>query len=164
MKISVLFCFASFLLVNVSCKNAKPKEEQESATNPKKPVTVIKEKWHWKNDQKQNTDAGYAQVVKVGNTIYISGIPTGDLTPKGIQKVYKELGQSLSAFGATPKNVVKETLYTTDIETMKKHNDARKEFYNGDYPAATWVQISRLYEPNCSLEVELIADLSIGTE
>ncbi|MCD8741046.1 RidA family protein [Mucilaginibacter roseus] len=119
----------------------------------------FKQKWHWKSLSKQNEDAGYAQVVKAGNTIYISGIPTADLSSKGIAGVYADLSKSLSAFGAKPKDIVKETLYTTDIETMKKYNEARKAFYQGDYPAATWVQVSRLYEPDAKLEIELIAQL-----
>lgn len=116
------------------------------------------------DSQKQNDSAGYAQVVKVGNTIYISGIPTSDLSPKGIAQVYTALGECLKTFGASPKNVVKETLYTTDIETMKKYNDSRKEFYKGDFPAAAWVQISRLYEADSKLEVDLIAQLTGGDE
>jgi enamine deaminase RidA (YjgF/YER057c/UK114 family) len=56
--------------------------------------------------------------------------------------------------------VVKENLYTTDIEAMKKYNDVRKAFYKGDFPAATWVQISRLYMADAKLEIELIAHLS----
>ena len=123
---------------------------------------IVKEKWHWGNEKKQNENAGYAQVVKVGNTLYISGVPTGDLSPDGIAKVYKALEESLKAFGASYKDVVKETLYTTDIETMKKYNDVRKEFYQGDYPAASWVQVSRLYEPNAKLEVDLIAQIIDG--
>ena len=55
--------------------------------------------------------------------------------------------------------MVKENLYTTDIEAMKKYNDARKVFYKGDFPAATWVQISRLFMADAKLEVELIAHL-----
>jgi 2-iminobutanoate/2-iminopropanoate deaminase len=43
---------------------------------------------------------------------------------------------------------------------MKKYNEVRKEFYKGDFPAATWVQINRLYEPNAKLEVDLVAYLS----
>ncbi|WP_230978981.1 RidA family protein [Flavobacterium supellecticarium] len=63
------------------------------------------------------------------------------------------------SYGATFENVVKENLYTTDIEAMKKYNYIRKEFYKGDFPAATWVQIQRLYMPTAKLEVELIAHL-----
>ncbi len=118
-----------------------------------------KEKWHWNNELKQDTTAGYAQVLKVDNILYISGVVTNDITPEGITNVYKALKASLASFGATFENVVKENLYTTDIEEMKKYNYVRKQFYNNDFPAATWVQIQRLYMPKAKLEVELIAHL-----
>jgi 2-iminobutanoate/2-iminopropanoate deaminase len=120
---------------------------------------IVKEKWHWGRELKQDTSAGYAQVVKVDNVLYISGAVTSNLTPEGITQVYNALERSLKSFGADFRNVVKENLYTTDIETMKKYNEARKVFYKGDFPAATWVQISRLFMENAKLEVELIAHL-----
>jgi 2-iminobutanoate/2-iminopropanoate deaminase len=118
---------------------------------------IVKHKWHWRNDQ--DTSAGYAQVVKVDNVLYISGTVSTEITPEGIKRVYSALERSLQQFGATFQNVVKENLYTTDIEAMKKQNEARKAFYKGDFPAATWVQISRLFMPEAKLEVELIAHL-----
>lgn len=120
---------------------------------------ITKEKWHWDRKEKQDTSAGYAQVVKAGNVLYISGAVARDITPEGITQVYRSLERSLKSFGASFQNVVKENLYTTDIEAMKKYNDARKVFYKGDYPAATWVQISRLFSENAKLEVELVAHL-----
>ena len=55
---------------------------------------------------------------------------------------------------------MKENLYTTYIEAMKKFNDVRKVFYKGDFPAATWVQIKHLlFMADSKLEVELIAHL-----
>jgi enamine deaminase RidA (YjgF/YER057c/UK114 family) len=120
---------------------------------------IIKEKWHWGKPSKQDTTAGYAQVLKVDNILYISGAVTTDLTPEGITSVYKALEGSLKSFGATFQNVVKENLYTTDIEAMKKYNAVRKSFYKGDFPAATWVQVTRLYMSDAKLEVELIAHL-----
>lgn len=120
---------------------------------------IQKEKWHWDRPQMQDTSAGYAQVVKVGKTLYISGSVSRDISPEGITQVYKALEKSLNKFGASFQNVVKENLYTTDIEAMKKYNDARKVFYKGDFPAATWVQISRLFMADAKLEVELIAEL-----
>jgi enamine deaminase RidA (YjgF/YER057c/UK114 family) len=65
----------------------------------------------------------------------------------------------LASFGATFQHVVKENLYTTVIEAMKKYNDVRKNFYNNDFPAATWIQVQRLYMSDAKLEVELIAHL-----
>lgn len=121
--------------------------------------TITKEKWHWDNALKQDTSAGYVQVIKVDNVLYISGAVARDITPEGITRVYQSLEKSLKSFGAGFQNVVKENLYTTDIEAMKKYNDARKVFYKGDFPAATWVQITRLFMPDAKLEVELIAHL-----
>jgi enamine deaminase RidA (YjgF/YER057c/UK114 family) len=54
---------------------------------------------------------------------------------------------------------VKETLHTTDIEEVKKHAAIRKKFYGNDWPAATWVEIKRLYEPSALVEIELTAIL-----
>ena len=139
-----------------SCKNNNESVENDSLTEKQ---NIVKEKWHWDNPKKQNEDAGYAQVVKVGNTIYISGVPASDISPEGITQLYSTLEMCLKTYGATFKDVVKETLYTTDIEEMKKYNEVRKKFYQGDYPAATWVQISKLYAPSAKIEVDLIAEI-----
>jgi 2-iminobutanoate/2-iminopropanoate deaminase len=120
---------------------------------------IAKDKWHWGNKLKQDTSAGYVQVVKVDNILYISGAVSTELTPEGITRLYLSLEQSLKGFGASFQNVVKENLYTTDIEAMKRNNHARKVFYKNDFPAATWVQVVRLYMPEAKLEVELVAHL-----
>ena len=120
---------------------------------------IKKEKWHWGNALQQDTSAGYVQVVKVENVLYISGAVAREITPKGITRVYQSLERSLKSFGATFQNVVKENLYTTDMEAMKRYNDARKVFYKGDFPAATWMGVSRLFMADAKLEVELVAHL-----
>ena len=121
--------------------------------------TIQKDKWHWDDPLKQDTSAGYVQVVKVDNVLYISGAVALDVTPEGITSVYRAVEKSLKSYGATFQNVVKENLYTTDMEAMKRYNDARKVFYKGDFPAATWMQVNRLFMHEARLEVELIAHL-----
>ena len=107
----------------------------------------------------QDTSAGYVQVVKVDNVLYISGAVARDVTPEGITRVYQSLERSLKVLARSFQNVVKENLFTTDIEAMKKYNYARKAFYKGDFPAATWTEITRLFMADAKLEVELIAHL-----
>lgn len=119
---------------------------------------IRKEKFNWGRGD-QDTTAGYAQAVKVDNMIYISGTVARDVSPDGIKRVYEALERTLHHYGATFQNVVKENLYTTDIEAMKQYNAVRKIFYKGDFPAATWVQINRLYMADARLEIELIAYL-----
>ncbi len=120
---------------------------------------VQKDKWHFGHPLKQDTTAGYVQVLKVDNVLYISGAVATEITPQGITRVYQALDRSLKSFGATFQNVVKENLYTTDIEAMKKYNATRKAYYQGDFPAATWVQVARLFMADAKLEVELVAHL-----
>ena len=122
-------------------------------------TNIKKEKWHFDAALKQDTGTGYAQVVKVDYVLYISGAVSREITPEGIARVYKTLKASLNSFGAGFQNVVKENLYTTDIEAMKKYNYVRKEIYKNDFPAATWVQITRLFMADAKLEIELIAHL-----
>jgi enamine deaminase RidA (YjgF/YER057c/UK114 family) len=119
---------------------------------------IKKEKFNWGNGT-QDTTAGYAQAVKIDNVIYISGTVARNVTPEGIKQLYEGLEKTLQHYGATFQNVVKENLYTTDIEAMKQYNQARKAFYKGDFPAATWMQVNRLYMHDARLEVELIAHL-----
>lgn len=120
---------------------------------------ITKQKWHFDDPLTQDTLYGYTQAVKIDNVSYISGTVLGTLTPKGITRLYEVLGKSLASFGASFQNVVKENLYTTDMEELKKCIDFRKPFYKGDYPAATWVQVVRLFMAEGKLEVELVAHL-----
>ena len=119
---------------------------------------IVKEKFNWGRGT-QDTTAGYAQAVKIDNVIYISGTVARDVSPEGIKRVYEALEKTLQHFGATFQNVVKENLFTTDMEAMKQYNQVRKTFYKGDFPAATWMQVNRLYMHDARLEIELIAHL-----
>jgi 2-iminobutanoate/2-iminopropanoate deaminase len=112
------------------------------------------------NLNKHNEDAiGYAQAVKVGNTLYISGsVGQGDMD-EAVKSVYQELEKTLQAYGASFQNVVKENVFTTNLEHFKQQQEQRKEFYKGDFPAATWVEVRQLYSPALVIEVELIAEL-----
>lgn len=125
---------------------------QEKAAGP-----IVKQKWHF--GPSQDTVWGYAQVVKIDNVLYLSGTVTYDLTPEGVKGLYTQLEKSLQHFGAGFQHVVKENLYTLDIDAMKALNYVRKPFYKGDFPAATWVQVSRLFTPQTKLEIELVAYL-----
>lgn len=120
-----------------------------------------KKKYHAGKLDNQDTTAGYADAVLVDNVLYISGAIGRGTIAEQLQLLYSDLEKTLKAFGATFQNVVKETLFTTDIEEVKRNNFVRKNFYKGDFPAATWVQISRLYSPraDAQIEVELIAHL-----
>lgn len=102
-------------------------------------------------------DIGYCQALRSGNTLYISGIVgQGEMTA-ATRSVYERLQKTLEANGLTFADVVKENVYTTDLESFEKAKATRKEFYGESLPAATWVQVQRLFAPAFVLEVELTA-------
>ena len=113
----------------------------------------------------------YAQAVKAGNTLYISGcvswdaegniIGEGDMTAQVIA-VYTDLEETLAAHGATFVNVVKENVFTTDMEALEEHNTERMKFYQkagSAPPASTWIGCTCLAAPGLMLEIEVIAIL-----
>jgi enamine deaminase RidA (YjgF/YER057c/UK114 family) len=103
------------------------------------------------------TDIGYCQAVRIGNTLHISGsVGRGDMAA-AMHGAYNELKQTLAANGLDFRNVVKENVYATDLDAFIRNKDIRKEYYGADFPAATWVQVQRLYLPAFVVEVELTA-------
>lgn len=121
--------------------------------------TIAKKKFHW-GQGSSDTTAGYAQAVLVDNVLYISGtVGHGKTMAEQMQSLYAGIERTLRHYGLSFQHVVKENLYTTDIEATKAANHVRKSFYKGDFPAATWVQISRLYMSTALVEVEVIAHL-----
>lgn len=102
---------------------------------------------------------GYAQAVKIGNTIYVSGAVGWGKMADALKLVYDEIDKTLKNYNATFSNVVKENLYSTELDSVIKFKDVRREYYKNDFPAATWVEVKRLYDPALVVEVEVIAVL-----
>lgn len=106
---------------------------------------------------------GYAQAVVIGNTIHVSGtIARGATMEEQVAGVYARLARTLARHGATLEHVVKETVYTTDMEALAAANGRRKRAYGAHTPAATWVQITRLLSPGALVEIEVTAVLPAG--
>ena len=108
-------------------------------------------------DKASEDEIGYTQAVKVGNTIYVSGAVGWGKMEDAINLAYQEIEKSLKNYHASFANVVKENLYTTSLDSVIKYKDLRKKYYGKDYPAATWVEVKRLYNSGLVLEVEVVA-------
>ena len=57
--------------------------------------------------------------------------------------------------------MVKETIYTTDMDALLKAADLRFEYYGEGAPPPTvsWVQVQRLLDPGFLVEIEVVAEL-----
>jgi enamine deaminase RidA (YjgF/YER057c/UK114 family) len=109
--------------------------------------------------QNENVESaiGFCQAVRAGDTLYISGVTAAAPMEEAVPRVYERLGRILQANGLTFADVAKETVYATDLDAFIKASGARRRFYESGFPAATWVQVQRLYLPSFVVEVELVA-------
>jgi 2-iminobutanoate/2-iminopropanoate deaminase len=102
-------------------------------------------------------DIGYCEAVRVGNTLHVSGTAgQGDMAT-AMRSVYGRLQKTLEANGLTFADVVKENVYATDLDAFIQNKELRKNYYGQTFPAATWVQVQRLYVPSLVVEIELTA-------
>jgi len=111
---------------------------------------------------------GYAQAVKVGDTIYLSGqvshddqgqiVGHGDMEAQ-MRQAYANVGKLLAQYGATMGNVVEEVLFVTDMEAaFAARVKCWREVYAGaPVVASTIVQIQRLAFPELMIEIRCVA-------
>lgn len=118
----------------------------------------VRQKFHFSAGD-QDTTVGYTQVMRVGNFVYVSGTVSANIDSASVMQLYAVLELSLRRFGASLQHVVKETVYTTDMEAWKAMIPIRKSWYKNDYPTATWVEVKALFVPEAKVEVEVMAQL-----
>jgi len=112
----------------------------------------------------------WSNCVVVGGVAYVSGmtarshdggLPQGDEYQQA-QAIFAKIGSLLKAAGGAMADVVKVTIFVTDITQRKKVWQARAEVFTGDFPASTLVEVSALAEPAIKVEIEAIAHIGAG--
>ncbi len=104
-------------------------------------------------------ELGNTHAIKAGNTLYISGtVATGEMDEQ-VKNIMDDIKVTLSKYGASFENVVRQTVYTTDLDSFMAYKIILKSYYSGDYPASTFVEVKRLLLPQFKVEVEVTAEL-----
>ena len=114
------------------------------------------------------TEYGYSQAVKVGDTIYLSGqvahdekgefVGIGDMEAQ-MRAAYANVKKLLAEYGAGVENIVDETLFVTDMEAaFAAAVKCRREVFSvTPITASTIVQIERLAFPELMIEIKCVA-------
>jgi 2-iminobutanoate/2-iminopropanoate deaminase len=110
----------------------------------------------------------YTDAVRAGDLLFVSGVVPvdaegrlvgGDDVAEQARAVFEGLRRVLAAAGAGPQDVVKVTVFLTDVDDRPTINPVRQEFFGDTRPASTLVEVSRLAIPGARLEVEAVAVL-----
>ncbi len=75
------------------------------------------------------------------------------------RQILENMKKILDQAGATFDNIVKVTVFITDMRHFKEIHEIRAEYFQKDFPASTLVQVSSLSSPELLIEMEAIAVL-----
>ncbi|MCM5569840.1 RidA family protein [Burkholderiaceae bacterium FT117] len=109
----------------------------------------------------------YSQAVRVGDTVWLSGqIPldpaTGQLVdgdfPAQVERAFQNLAAVVRAAGGTMDQVVKLTLFLTDLGQFGTVNEIMQRHFRAPYPARSTVGVASLPR-GAQFEVEAVLAL-----
>ncbi len=110
----------------------------------------------------------WSNCLRVGNIAYVSGMTSRGADRETVlgtdeyeqaKVVFQKIKEMVEAAGGVMNDVVKMTIFVTRIEHNTEVWRARKEFFSGDFPACTLVQVASLAKPEILLEIEAIAHI-----
>lgn len=101
-----------------------------------------------------------------GRVLHISGhvaqdvegetVGAGDIVVQTRQAL-TNIQTVLRSVGGEMGDIVKVTVYVTDMSTLADVHAVRAEFFEPPYPASTLVEVSRLVKPEWMIEIEAVA-------
>ncbi|MEO7858893.1 MAG: RidA family protein, partial [Nitrospirales bacterium] len=107
-----------------------------------------------------------AQGYRVGELLFISGqaaidqsgrmVGVGDFEAQAKQ-AFENLDRVLRAGGSSLRNVIKVTIFLTDMTNFDRIVKLRGQWFTAPYPADTIVEVRSLYSPDAMIEIEAIA-------
>lgn len=106
-----------------------------------------------------------SQGIRFGDLLFISGqagagddgrIVSGGFLAQGRQ-AFANLRRALEAGGSSLADVIKVTIFVTDMGNFQHVVALRRAFFTEPYPADTIAEVKALYDPAVMIEIEAIA-------
>ena len=107
----------------------------------------------------------YSQAIRIGDFLYTSGqisldpetmkMVTGDIEVE-TEKVLKNIETILKADGLDLNNIIKTTVYLTDLSEFTRMNQVYEKFFSETKPARACVQVTALPK-GAKVEIDAIA-------
>lgn len=109
----------------------------------------------------------YTDAVRFGNLLFISGIAPLDQSGKLVasdvvaqtRQVFTNLERVLRAAHADFADVLKVTVFLTDVSDRTKVNPVRQEYFGKAKPASTLIGVKELAVHGMKIEIEAVVGL-----
>jgi len=73
--------------------------------------------------------------------------------------IFTKIRNLVEAAGGAMADVTKVTIFVTDISRREEVWRARREFFTGNFPASTLVQVAALADPSLKVEIDAVAHI-----
>jgi enamine deaminase RidA (YjgF/YER057c/UK114 family) len=108
----------------------------------------------------------WSNCLVVGGIAYVAGMTAsgGDLSDEYTQakSIFSKIKNLVEAAGGTMADIVTVTIFVTDIKEREKVWRARREFFAGNFPCSTLVQVAALATPALKVEINAVAHIGAG--
>ena len=113
-----------------------------------------------------------SQGIRYGDLLFISGqagagedgkVVEGGFRAQG-EQAFANLRRALEAGGSSLDDVIKVTIFVTDMSNFEDVVELRRRFFSEPYPADTIAEVKALYDPKVMIEIEAIAAVHTGGE
>lgn len=107
----------------------------------------------------------YTHSVKHAQTLYLSGLTAfgSKAQTQGIgsqaKAIFEQIDVIAKAEGSSLENLIKVTIFVTDLSEMDQLREALFEIYGQNIPASSLVHVVGLFSPDLKIEVEAIIGL-----
>ena len=105
----------------------------------------------------------WSNCLVVNGIAYLAGMTArgADATDEYTQSkaIFTKIRHLVEAAGGSMADIVKVTIFVTDIRQREKVWQARGEFFTGNFPASTLVQVAALADPSLKVEIEAVAHI-----
>lgn len=109
----------------------------------------------------------YTDAVRFGDLLFVSGVAPLDGNGRVInddvvaqtRQVFVNLEKVLEASGAQFSDILKVTLFLTDVRDRQKVNEVRRQYFGGARPASTLIGVKELAVPGMKIEIEAVVGL-----
>jgi 2-iminobutanoate/2-iminopropanoate deaminase len=107
-----------------------------------------------------------SQAIRAGDFLFVSGqaaidehgrvVGVGDFDAQA-EQAFRNLDQVLGAGGSSLRDVVKVTIFLTDMSNFEKIVELRRRWFSEPYPADSIIQVAALALPELEIEIEAVA-------
>ncbi|HZT88622.1 MAG TPA: RidA family protein [Stellaceae bacterium] len=111
----------------------------------------------------------WSNCLVAGGFAYIAGMTARGSDAQGgdeyaqAKAIFTKIRHMVEAAGGSMADVVKVTIFVTDIRQREKVWKARREAFTGNFPASTLVQVAALADPSLKVEIEAVAHIGAGS-